>query len=261
MAQQSRSTAERNAEVFARPDVAAWYVDQGLDPAEHRLLIDWQGDYVGARVLDLGVGAGRTTAMLLPCARDYLGVDLSDAMLAKARAHFPGADLRRMDIRHIGALPAASRDYVLASYAVLDVFDHEEREAVVAAVRHVLRPGGLFVFSFHNLDWRLAGKPPQVTLSANPLRLARDLRQFWIGRRNYLARADREQRGEERAMLRDMAHQWRGVFYYTTIARQVMQLEASGFRVSAIIGADGREMGRDDRGGDDAMPYLRCVRR
>lgn len=261
MSHQSRSTAESNAEVFARPDVAAWYVDQGLDPAEHRLLMDWQADFQGARVLDLGVGAGRTTAMLLPCARDYLGVDLSETMLAKARTHFPGADLRRMDIRHIGALPADSRDYVLASYAVLDVFDHEERENVIAAVRHVLRPGGLFVFSFHNLDWRLAGKPPQITLSANPVRLARDLRQFLIGRRNYLARADMEHRGDGRAMLRDMAHQWRGVFYYTTIEAQIAQLEAAGFRVSAIIGADGREMRRDDKGLDDPMPHLRCVKR
>ena len=253
--------AERNMEVFASPSVAAWYLDQALDPAERKLLLDWERDYVGARVLDLGIGTGRTTAMLAPCARDYLGIDVSEAMLAQARVNYPGVDLRRMDIREIGALPAGERDYVLGSYAVLDVFDHEERRAVIEAVHGALRKGGLFVFSFHNLGWRLAGKPPQRPRGRNPVRLARDMRQFVIGLRNYRALADRERRAGDYAMLRDMAHQWRCVFHYTTPQAQIAEVEALGFEATAMIGADGREMGRADEGIDDPMPHLRCRKR
>ena len=253
--------AERNIAVFESPRVAAWYVDQELDAAERRLLIDWERDYVGARVLDLGVGTGRTTAVLAPCARDYLGIDISEEMLAQARAHFPGVALHRMDIRDIGALPAGGRDYVLAAYAVLDVFEHEERRAALAAIRDALRKGGLFVFSFHNLGWRLAGAPPQRPRGFNPVRLARDLRQYRIGKRNYRARAGLERRADEHAMLRDMAHQWRCVFYYTTIAAQIAELDGIGFETTAVIGADGREMTRDDPGRDDPTPYLRCRKR
>ncbi|QLP98337.1 MAG: class I SAM-dependent methyltransferase [Rhodoblastus sp.] len=248
-------------EVFASPRIAAWYLDQALDPAERRLLADWEGDYAGKRVLDLGVGTGRTTAMLAPYASDYLGIDISEAMLARARANFPGVDLRLMDIRDIGALPRGGRDYVLASYAVLDVFDHDERVAVIEAARDVLRAGGLFVFSFHNLRWRLAGKPPQFPFSANPVRWARDLRQYAIGRRNYAARAALERRGDAHAMLRDMAHQWRGVFHYHTPQAQIAEVERLGFEVTAMIGADGRDMARDEPGLDDPMPHLRCRKR
>lgn len=253
--------SERNMEVFASPRVAAWYLDQALDPAERRLLADWEGDYAGKRVLDLGIGTGRTTAMLAPYAAYYLGIDISEAMLAQARANFPHADLRLMDIRAIGALPAGTHDYVLASYAVLDVFEHDERTAILAAAHGALRRGGLFVFSFHNLRWRLAGKPPQPPVALNPLRLARDLRQYAIGRRNYAARAGLERRSEDHAMLRDMAHQWRAVFHYTTLKAQIAEVEAIGFEVTAVIGADGRDMARDEDGVDDPMPHLRCRKR
>lgn len=261
MSVESQRVANRNAEVFDSAHVAAWYLDQGLDAAERRLLSDWDADFRGRRVLDLGVGTGRTTAMLWPCARDYLGVDLSETMLSRARTNFPGARLRRMDIRAVGDLPAASRDYVLASYAVLDVFDHDERSAVLAAIARVLAPGGLLVFSFHNLLWREAGAPPRPHYSANPVRLARDFRQYLIGRRNYRARSELERRGEEHAMLRDMAHQWRGVFYYVAPQAQIAQLDALGYETTTMIGADGRDMRRDEPGLDDPMPYLRCRKR
>lgn len=261
MASDRARLAERNMEVFASPRIARWYVDQALDPAERRLLIDWERDYAGARVLDLGVGTGRTTAMLAPCARDYLGIDISEPMLAKARKHFPGVDLREMDIRDVGSLPAQSRDYVLASYGVLDVFDHEARRAAITAIGRTLRRGGLFVFSFHNLGWRLAGKPPARPRGLNPIRFMRDLRQYRIGKRNYRALAELERRGEDHAMLRDMAHQWRCVFHYATIAAQLAELDALGFETTTLFGADGREMRHDAIGVDDPMPYARCRKR
>lgn len=258
MAGDAARLAERNIEVFRAPRVVAWHAHQELDAAERRLLLDWERDYAGARVLDLGVGAGRTTAVLAPCAREYLGIDASEPMLEKARAYFPGVDLRRMDMRDLAALPAGSRDYVLAAGGVLDMFETGERRAALAALHAALRRGGLLVFSFHNLGWRLAGKPPQRPTGFNPLQLARDLRQYRIGKRNYRARAGLERRGEERAMLRDMAHQWRCVFHYATLAAQIGELDALGFETTAIIGADGRDMTRDDPGLDDPTPYLRC---
>ena len=250
--------AERNIGIFESSRVTAWYADHGLDPAEKRLLLDWESDYAGKRVLDLGVGTGRTTAIVAPSASHYVGIDLSEPMLAEARIRFPTTEFRRMDIRDIASLPRRSLDYILASFAVMDVFEHEERARVIAAARRALRADGLFVFSFHNLRWRDAGKPPQAPSSLNPLRWARDMRQYVIGRRNYLARAHLEKRGEVHAMLRDMAHQWRGVFYYTTPQAQIAEVEALGFEATAMIGADGRDMARDDIGLDDAMPYLRC---
>lgn len=253
--------SQRNMNVFASPRIATWYMDHALDSAEKKLLIDWEIDYAGKRVLDLGVGTGRTTAVLASCAAHYVGVEISDAMLETAREHFPRVDLRRLDIRDIGQLPGASQDYILASFAVLDVFEHEERRAVIAAARELSRPRGLFVFSFHNLCWRLAGKPPQTPSSLNPVRWARDLRQYVIGMRNYLALASLEHRGEDHAMLRDMAHQWSGVFHYATPQAQIAEVEALGFEVTAMIGANGREMARDETGIDDPMPYLRCRKR
>ena len=45
-------------------------------------------------VLDLGIGAGRTTSILAPIARSYVGSDYSPGMVAAARAAHPDVDLR-----------------------------------------------------------------------------------------------------------------------------------------------------------------------
>lgn len=257
----SRPLHDRNAAVFDVPAVAAWYLREPVFPAERALLIERRADFAGRRALDLGIGTGRTTALILPHASDYLGIDLSPEMLRHARAAFPGADLREMDMRHIGTLETGSRDYVLGACAALDVFDQPERLACIAAIHDVLGPGGLFVFSAHNLAWRLAGQPPRIAFSANPVKLARDLRQLAIGRRNYGRRRQDERRAADHAMLRDMAHQWRMVLYYIDAATQRRQLDELGFEVTDIYGADGRILRAGESTIDDPALHYRARKR
>jgi len=40
------------------------------------------------RVLDIGIGAGRTTKFFYPLAKEYIGIDYSEGMINKAKEYF-----------------------------------------------------------------------------------------------------------------------------------------------------------------------------
>ena len=107
------------------------------------------------RLLDLGCGTGR---LLLHAARRgfwCLGVDLSAEMLAvaaeKARAAGAPVHLLRASIAELDALANGSFDHAACLFGTLGmVVGAGVRRQVLAHVRRVLRPGGLFVLHVHN---------------------------------------------------------------------------------------------------------------
>jgi SAM-dependent methyltransferase len=93
----------------------------------------------GARVLDLGCGAGRFVAALREAGADPVGVELSAAALERARRNVPGADLRL--VAADGSLPLGHGevDVVWCS----EVLEHvPDTIAFLTEVRRVLRHGG-----------------------------------------------------------------------------------------------------------------------
>jgi ubiquinone/menaquinone biosynthesis C-methylase UbiE len=92
----------------------------------------------GERVLVPGVGTGADLPLLPPTV-SVLGVDLTPAMLARARAHCrPGIELRPMNAERLD-LPDASFDAVLL-HQVLEVV--ADPVSCLAEAGRVLRPGG-----------------------------------------------------------------------------------------------------------------------
>lgn len=122
---------------------------RGLFPAE-AALIERYFPPPPARVLDLGCGAGRTTAVLHARGYQVTGIDLSEALLAEARRLTPGIDVRLMDATAL-AFDDASMDAVLFSYNGIDcIHPVAARERCLSEARRVLRPGGHFLLSTHN---------------------------------------------------------------------------------------------------------------
>ncbi len=133
-----------------------WSSRVGKLRARDRLLdaIPWRGD---ERVLDVGCGHG---LLLLGAARrlgsgEATGIDLwqdvdqarnsAEATMVNARAegvadrvHLDTGDARKLPY------PDASFDVVLSSFAIHNIYDAGGREAAVAEVVRVLKPGGWF---------------------------------------------------------------------------------------------------------------------
>lgn len=97
----------------------------------------------GERVLDLGCGTGELAAALADLGLEVCGVDADAAMIARARALYPGISFEQADAH--GFVLADPVDAVLSNAALHWMLDPS---AVIARVRAALRPGGRFVAEF-----------------------------------------------------------------------------------------------------------------
>lgn len=206
---------------YGRPEVVAAYGRKtALQPGEAVLLSHLESAIRGKDVLDLGVGAGRTAAHLAPMAGRYVGVDYSPGMLEECRKRYPDLDLRQGDARDLGMFAAGSFDFVLFSFNGIDDVNPEDRLKILAEVRRVLRPGGVFAFSAHNLEARL-----RSAFERN----GRPLGKYVAGILNQLRMKRHERHGEGWAVLNDQSHNFRLLTYYVTRERQTAQLLEAGF--------------------------------
>jgi cyclopropane fatty-acyl-phospholipid synthase-like methyltransferase len=104
----------------------------------------------GARVLELGCGAGVPDTRLLAERFRVTGVDVSFAQIGRARANVPGAQFLHADLTTL-ELDPSSFDAVAAIY----VLNHVPRVLLPALFSRIVRwltPGGLFLASLGTGD-------------------------------------------------------------------------------------------------------------
>lgn len=224
--------------------LARWYRENTyLQPAEQAAL--GRLSLRGVAVLDLGVGGGRTTAHFEGLAGRYVGIDAARQMVAAARRRHPWADIRLGDARDLSAFPDGGFDLVLFSFNGIDYVAWEDRPAVLREVHRVLRPGGHFLFSAHNLhalDEERPGRwaPPAIVWSWHPVRLVQQALSCAVGYRNYRRLAPAARRGPGFAVVNDGAHDYAFLTCYVDPGAQREALVAAGFSPEiALYGRDG----------------------
>lgn len=113
----------------------------------------------GDTVLDLGCGPATQLAMvarLNPETR-FIGIDLSDEMLNKARAHIEQQNLtnvefRQGDITQLSSVADASIDAVMSTVVLHHLPDLAALERTFAEIKRVLKPGGgMYLVDFGHL--------------------------------------------------------------------------------------------------------------
>jgi ubiquinone/menaquinone biosynthesis C-methylase UbiE len=98
----------------------------------------------GADVLECGVGTGLLLERVARFARSSRGIDLSDGMLAKARAR--GLDVRQASVTEI-PFPEATFDVTYAFKVLAHVV---EIGRALSEMARVTRPGGVVLAEFYN---------------------------------------------------------------------------------------------------------------
>jgi cyclopropane fatty-acyl-phospholipid synthase-like methyltransferase len=104
----------------------------------------------GARVLELGCGAGVPSTKELARRFRVVGVDISAAQVELARQHVPDAEFIRADLVNL-RFARASFEGVAALYAISHV-PREQHGQLFADVFRCLVPGGLFLATLGALD-------------------------------------------------------------------------------------------------------------
>lgn len=105
------------------------------------------GDPPAPRFLELGIGTGRIALPFLDAGDDYVGVDLSLAMMRRLEAKSAGAPLACADITQL-PVPDDTFDAAVAMH-VFHLVGAWQR--ALDEARRVTKPGGWFLWSWH---WR-----------------------------------------------------------------------------------------------------------
>jgi SAM-dependent methyltransferase len=233
---------------------------RGLQPPEQAVMDKLGAWLEGKRMLDVAVGAGRTTPYFAPIVGSYLGTDFSAPVLQGARSsvgdEFGNVSLAVEDMRDLSRYEPGSFDFVLCSFNGLDCISHEERLIVLTEFRRVCEASGAICFSSHNLgslpDLFRVGDARQPGLVDKVRRLARCamLRTVNESPRRLMARPY--------AMVRDGALNFELNQYYVAPHEQLAQLKAAGFPSVDVYGQDGRLVvnGALDHATDGWLYYL-----
>ena len=225
-----------NYALFQAPEIVADYKSRDqLFPPEQRVFEDLSRFLLRARVVDLGVGGGRTTSHLISICRAYQAFDFSPAMTEACRARFPNVPpttFAEADARSL-PLQSSSVDMFIFSHNGIDCLGHEGRLHALTEIRRVLCNNGLLFFSSHSLHvYPFKDEELQVlNSSVDPQLLAS---RGW-------------------AVVRDNVS-W---FYYIYPIQQVSQLRENGFNLVAAYDMRGRR--HDCRSVvDDYMIHYLC---
>lgn len=98
----------------------------------------------GARALDFGCGAGRSTRFLRDLAFDVIGVDVSGLMLDQARGRDPDGDYRLVADGSLAGFGTGTLDLILAAFT-FDNIPTEQKTSALRELRRLLAPGGRLV--------------------------------------------------------------------------------------------------------------------
>lgn len=239
-----------NQRFYLSRSVADWYATKEFIFPEEQAFLDLHGAEAvdGRNVLDIGIGAGRTTRFLLPRAARYIGVDYSPSMITAAATHHPEATLHVRDARDLTAYKDGEFDMVMFSFNGIDCLSYEGRLVAMKEIQRVLKPGGWFIFSSHNRDQKTPGPFAicNLSFSKHPLRMLANLLRYLNGIVNRWRTRGLSYTRQGHEMRHDSSNVFAAPICYITKAAQCDQLALLGFETISIFDRAGRVTSVDE---------------
>jgi len=233
------------------------YLSPFLTPPEAACLLKYQPYIAGKDVLDVGVGAGRTTRYLAPLTRRYEGVDRSSVMVQHLAHEMPDLSIHQADFHDMNLFEDESFDFILASDNIIDALSHDVRMRALHEAARVLRPGGILAFSSHNIHHKIAFSHPRLQRCRNPARLAYNFVEYVRCWWNYVQVAPLRKVTSEYALLNDPGNYYSTLHYYAARPAIDSQLMSAGLQLIEVFDSLGQPISSDQD--DSANPTLLYV--
>ena len=246
-----RFASEGNQTIFELEDEVERFANLDyLRKPEITVLNELREKLPNMKMLDIGVGAGRTTGHFARLTKEYIGVDYSPSMIAAAQKKFKNYpkkfSLMTMDARNMTFFPDGYFDFVLFSYCGIDYVSHEDRLKILSEVRRILRKGGVFSFSTHNLNYFKRGYSVRLSnhlLRDIPWRLSFLLTNRLLNKEAWMILRDSSKNLQHIIVSEPEPPRYTLKTYMITPVEQFKQLNTSGFASIRVFSKeDGTEL-------------------
>ena len=241
----AKLSTQKNKQTYESKKIVNYYSQLNqLQPAEAAILKLFASDWYKIKMLDIGVGGGRTTQHFAPLVNEYIGVDYSPPMIISCKKKFqvdyPNALFQVADARNLSQFADNTFDFILFSFNGIDYVKHSDRLKILYEINRVAKPGGYYFFSSHNLTAITQAFKLKQKLSLNPIKTYTNLFMFGLlkifNRQVNLELLENSQY----LMIRDESHNFRLNTYYVKPQEQLQQL-SFGFENISIYSWQGNE--------------------
>ena len=224
---------DKNKKTYTKSNIVWHYTQLSLlQPAEKTILDLLQDRLPRMKMLDIGIGGGRTTKHFAPLVGEYIGIDYSAEMIAACRQRFvnfaQNMSLEVADARNMSQFADNSFDFILFSFNGIDYVSHRDRLKILQEVQRVGKPGCYFFFSSHNLPAIAREFDYKKQLSLNPGKTYVNLVMFALLKFFNFSITQEQLTNSEYLIIRDESHNFRLRTYYIQPQAQIKQL-ASNF--------------------------------
>jgi ubiquinone/menaquinone biosynthesis C-methylase UbiE len=250
-----------NQKTYTSLDIVQHYAElSALQPAEISVLKLLQPQLCRMKMLDIGVGGGRTTQHFVEATAEYIGIDYSAEMIAVCQKRFPEATFQVCDVRDMSRFEDNSFDFILFSFNGIDYISHADRLKAFTEIQRVGKPGGYFCFSSHNLNGFEQQFDFRRQFSLNPLKTYVNLVMAAFLHLFNLPLTLKELRRSSYFILKDESHNFRLNTYYIRPQEQLNQLSMH-FRDTKIYSwKSGLEVTTEDKHNcSDMWLYYLCI--
>jgi len=173
-----------NIITYSKKGTIEYYLNaQDLQLPEKTILKIYSSELSSMKMLDIGVGGGRTTLHFSNLTKEYLGIDYSKEMISACKERFfesvkKNIDFETVDVRDMSSIKSQEFDFILFSFNGIDYISHDDRLQAFKEIHRVGRPGGIFCFSTHNLNYARRIFSVRSLVTAKPTQLLKRFRAY-----------------------------------------------------------------------------------
>jgi ubiquinone/menaquinone biosynthesis C-methylase UbiE len=257
---------DNNQKTYTSSGVVQHYAQlSALQPAEATVLKLLQTQLGSMKMLDIGVGGGRTTQHFSKFAAEYMGIDYSANMIAACQKRFSASSdttlFQVCDARDMSRFKDNSFDFILFSFNGIDYISHAERLQVFKEIQRVGKSGGYFYFSSHNLTGFEQEFDFKQQISFNLLKTYINLVMSALLHIFNFPTTLKQLKISAYSILKDESHNFRLKTYYIRPQEQIDQLRSHFSNVKVYSWKNGLEITGDEmhRHSDMWLYYLGVI--
>jgi len=249
-----------NKPTYELPGVVKYFarLDQ-LQKPELTILNLLKPELPHMKMLDIGVGAGRTTVFFAGLVKEYVGIDYSTKMIEVCQKRFPQTDynmsFRVGNVKNMDMLEDDYYDFILFSFNGLDLLSHEERIVALEEIKRVAKKEAYFCFSSHNIQ--SVDNLFKFSITIRPIKLFKKITKYILLR--LINEKYEDIRKYDYAIINDGAHRFRLKTYYIKPSFQITQLHDLGFQGVRIFSLEGHEVTHNVAEAKDSWLYYLCT--